>query len=63
SEDWLRPDYIPPPPPPPPAPPPVSPLGAGQAPPPGAPLPAEAPVATNPADGLQGMMLPPGVGS
>ncbi|EKF22566.1 mce related family protein [Mycolicibacterium hassiacum DSM 44199] len=63
SEDWLRPDYIPPQPPPPPAPPPVSPLGAGQAPPPGAPLPAEAPVATNPADGLQGMMLPPGVGS
>ena len=63
SEDWLRPDYIPPQPPPPPAPPPVSPLGAGQAPPPGAPLLAEAPVATNPADGLQGMMLPPGVGS
>lgn len=63
SEDWLRPDYIPPQPPPPPAPPPVSPVGAGQAPPPGAPLPAEAPVATNPADGLQGMMLPPGVGS
>jgi phospholipid/cholesterol/gamma-HCH transport system substrate-binding protein len=62
SEDWMRPDYIPPQPvapqaPPPPdgtpAPPPVSadtPL-----------LPAEAMV-TNPADGLPGMMVPPGVG-
>ena len=57
SEDWMRPDYIPPqpvaPPPPDGTPPPVSadtPL-----------LPAEAMV-TNPADGLPGMMVPPGVG-
>jgi phospholipid/cholesterol/gamma-HCH transport system substrate-binding protein len=59
SEDWLRPDYIPPqsvsaPPPP----------QAGDAPPvpPGPPLAAEAPIAPNPADGLHGMMVPPGVG-
>jgi phospholipid/cholesterol/gamma-HCH transport system substrate-binding protein len=60
SEDWMRPDYVPPQPP------------AG-APPPGnpSPLPAEAPSApqaggaipTNPADGLSGMMTPPGGGS
>jgi phospholipid/cholesterol/gamma-HCH transport system substrate-binding protein len=55
SEDWMRPDYIPPQAPPPPdgTPPPVSadtPL-----------LPAEAMV-TNPADGLPGLMVPPGVG-
>jgi phospholipid/cholesterol/gamma-HCH transport system substrate-binding protein len=57
SEDWMRPDYVPPGPPP--------------AAPPGAPLPAEAPaptapttatVATDPHAGLPGMMLPPGVG-
>jgi phospholipid/cholesterol/gamma-HCH transport system substrate-binding protein len=57
SEDWMRPDYVPPGPPP--------------AAPPGAPLPAEAPapsapatatVATDPSAGLPGMMLPPGVG-
>jgi phospholipid/cholesterol/gamma-HCH transport system substrate-binding protein len=62
SEDWMRPDYIPPqsvsaqvPPLPDgtPAPPPV---------PPNTPLlPAEGMV-TNPTDGLQGMMVPPGVG-
>ncbi len=67
SEDWLRPDYIPPqgnPPQPPPA------AGPGpqpaEAPPPppytGPPLPAEAPAAPNPADGLAGMMMPPGGG-
>jgi phospholipid/cholesterol/gamma-HCH transport system substrate-binding protein len=59
SEDWMRPDYIPPQPPPGAAPP------QAQAPAPapgGPPLPAEAPIATNPADGLTGMMLPPGVG-
>jgi phospholipid/cholesterol/gamma-HCH transport system substrate-binding protein len=64
SEDWLRPDYIPPQPPqasPPP-------LPAESGPPPAValntpPLPAEAPVATNPADGLQGLMVPPGAGS
>jgi phospholipid/cholesterol/gamma-HCH transport system substrate-binding protein len=57
SEDWLRPDYIPPQPPP----------GAAPAPdaaaPPGPPLAAEAPLATNPADGLTGLMVPPGAGS
>jgi phospholipid/cholesterol/gamma-HCH transport system substrate-binding protein len=77
SEDWLRPDYIPPSGPAPAGPPPVA-AGAlpaspaadpatlppGQGPlllnaPPGA---AEAPVATNPNDGLQGMMVP-GAGS
>jgi phospholipid/cholesterol/gamma-HCH transport system substrate-binding protein len=64
SEDWMRPDYIPP------QPPPVSPppLPAESGPPPAValntpPLPAEAPVATNPADGLQGLMVPPGAGS
>jgi phospholipid/cholesterol/gamma-HCH transport system substrate-binding protein len=68
SEDWLRPDYVPPQPatpapanPPPPAnrPPdvPASPLAAE------APAPAAAqPVPTNPADGLRGMMTPPGGG-
>jgi phospholipid/cholesterol/gamma-HCH transport system substrate-binding protein len=71
SEDWMRPDYVPPANTSPPAqaaatgPPPA----AG---PPGAPLPAEAPgpgalanetVATNPAAGLPGMMVPPGGGS
>lgn len=55
SEDWLRPDYIPPQP-------------AAQQPPPqaqppapvtGPPLAAEAPITTDPADGLHGMMMPP----
>jgi phospholipid/cholesterol/gamma-HCH transport system substrate-binding protein len=68
SEDWLRPDYVPaqpaapapgaPPPPanaPPEAPP--SPLAEG-APPPA----AVQPVPTNPADGLRGLMVPPGGG-
>src|SRR4029078_8211140 len=58
-EDWLRPDYIPPqsvsqqPPPP----------GEGEpaAPAPGPPLAAEAPVTPDPADGLHGLMVPPGV--
>lgn len=62
SEDWMRPDYIPPRPPAAPAAPlPVTPLPAESAvPPPAAPsspLAAEA-VPTNPADGLQGMMVP-----
>jgi phospholipid/cholesterol/gamma-HCH transport system substrate-binding protein len=60
SEDWLRPDYIPPPGPAPAQAP--SPAGAPPPPPPGPPLAAEA-VATNPADGLQGMMVPSGAGS
>jgi phospholipid/cholesterol/gamma-HCH transport system substrate-binding protein len=59
SEDWMRPDYIPPQPPPAA----VPPQAETPAPAPGGPpLPAEAPFATNPADGLTGMMTPPGVG-
>ncbi|KAA0113085.1 MCE family protein [Mycolicibacterium sp. P9-22] len=62
SEDWMRPDYIPPPGPAPAAPP------AGAAPAPGGPpLAAEATsgigLATNPADGLPGLMVPTGPGS
>ena len=74
SEDWMRPDYIPPAGPnPQAAPPPAVPAPSGP------PLPAEAPdpalirdpnvplaaevVATNPADGLQGMMVPTGGGA
>jgi phospholipid/cholesterol/gamma-HCH transport system substrate-binding protein len=59
SEDWMRPDYVPP--------------AAPAAPPPqgtpGPPLPAEAApppsaaMATNPADGLSGMMVPAGASS
>jgi len=59
SEDWMRPDYIPPQPPPAAAP---APAEAPAPAPGGPPLAAEAPIATNPADGLTGMMLPPGVG-
>jgi phospholipid/cholesterol/gamma-HCH transport system substrate-binding protein len=62
SEDWMRPDYIPPQPPPGAAPP-ADAGGAAAPPPPGPPLPAEAPIATNPADGLQGLMVPQGAGS
>jgi phospholipid/cholesterol/gamma-HCH transport system substrate-binding protein len=67
SEEWMRPDYVPP------AGPPPSPNQAspqsGEAPPPpgppppGPPLPAEAPIATNPDDGLPGLMMPNGPGS
>jgi phospholipid/cholesterol/gamma-HCH transport system substrate-binding protein len=82
SEDWMRPDYIPPQPPPGAVPSPGGPplgaeaaaTGGNAAPPPpgppidtgGPPLAAEAaatggsPIATNPADGLTGMMVPPG---
>jgi phospholipid/cholesterol/gamma-HCH transport system substrate-binding protein len=60
SEEWMRPNYIPPQPPI--APPPPAPDGAAPPPPPGPPLPAEAVVATNPADGLQGLMVPHGMG-
>jgi phospholipid/cholesterol/gamma-HCH transport system substrate-binding protein len=64
SEDWMRPDYIPPRPPQ--ASPPPVPADGGS--PPAVsldtpPLPAEAPLATNPDDGLQGLMVPPGAGS
>ena len=59
SEDWMRPDYRPKPPPPAPSPtasaPPDGGATAG-----GPPLAAEATVATNPADGLPGLMVPPG---
>jgi phospholipid/cholesterol/gamma-HCH transport system substrate-binding protein len=51
SEDWMRPDYVPAHPPP-----------TSAAPADTTPLPAEA-AATNPADGLPGLMMPPGGGS
>lgn len=59
SEDWLRPDYVPPAAPPAPESPPPGPAPAAT----DAPLPAEAPQATDPAAGLTGMMVPPGGGS
>ncbi len=71
SEDWMRPDYVPPPVTSPPAAPPPAP-GPPAAVPPGPPLAAEAPapgapatatVATDPAAGLSGLMMPPGGGS
>ena len=70
SEDWLRPDYVPPGGPnpmaaplaPAPMPPDAPPLPA-EAPPPGPPPSPMAAEATNPADGLQGMMVPAGGGS
>jgi phospholipid/cholesterol/gamma-HCH transport system substrate-binding protein len=71
SEDWLRPDYVPPGEPPtagapssaaPPQGP--SPLAAEVPPPSGdSPQPAPQPQSTNPADGLPGMMIPSGGGS
>jgi phospholipid/cholesterol/gamma-HCH transport system substrate-binding protein len=62
SEDWMRPDYIPPQP----VAPQTPPLPDGTPAPPPVPadtplLPAEA-MTTNPADGLPGIMVPPGVG-
>lgn len=54
SEDWLRPDYVPPPA--------AEPSPAPAAPTDSTPLPAEART-TEPAAGLQGMMVPPGGGS
>ncbi|MET0705077.1 MAG: MCE family protein [Mycobacterium sp.] len=73
SEDWLRPSYVPPAAPAPPAPA-YAPAPADAPPPPvnTSPLAAEAPnaapppadpVQTNPNDGLQGLMVPPGGGS
>jgi phospholipid/cholesterol/gamma-HCH transport system substrate-binding protein len=69
SEDWLRPDYVPPPPPASP-PPPANPAAPASITPPASssPLaaegpagpPAAQPMPTNPADGLRGMMVPPG---
>lgn len=61
SEDWLRPDYVPPQPQPSNAPPTSAPLLAEQPEPQAdspAPLPPDA-LPTDPADGLQGMMVPP----
>jgi len=60
SEDWMRPDYIPPQPVPPQSPPPAG--VQPSAPATGPPLAAEAPMTPDPADGLQGLMVPPGVG-
>ncbi|AGB22187.1 virulence factor Mce family protein [Mycobacterium sp. JS623] len=71
SEDWMRPDYVPP------QPPAAAPAADAPTPPAGAPLAAEAPGApppdaaqpaadvqqTDPANGLQGMMIPQGAGS
>jgi phospholipid/cholesterol/gamma-HCH transport system substrate-binding protein len=61
SEDWLRPDYVPPQPA---APTPGAPPSSTDTPPdlPPTPPAAVAPVSTNPADGLRGLMVPPGVG-
>jgi phospholipid/cholesterol/gamma-HCH transport system substrate-binding protein len=53
SEDWMRPDYIPPQPPPAADPPPAPQASE-------APVPAEQAAATDPADGLPGLMVPPG---
>jgi phospholipid/cholesterol/gamma-HCH transport system substrate-binding protein len=71
SEDWLRPDYVPPggqaPPAPAAVPPPAdnsTPLAAEAPGPAPAPAPGpDAPMATNPNDGLQGLMVPTGGGS
>lgn len=66
SEDWMRPDYIPPQPVPPQSPSPARAGAQGQVQPPvpatGPPLAAEAPMTPNPADGLHGLMVPSGVG-
>jgi phospholipid/cholesterol/gamma-HCH transport system substrate-binding protein len=62
SEDWLRPDYVPPQPAPPvPA---AAPMPANIPPddPPPPPPAAAQPVATDPANGLRGLMVPPGGG-
>ncbi|OBF49184.1 MCE family protein [Mycolicibacterium monacense] len=58
SEDWLRPDYIPP------DGVPAQPPAPDNAPPPpaGPPLPAEAPITPNAGDGLSGLLVPPGAG-
>jgi phospholipid/cholesterol/gamma-HCH transport system substrate-binding protein len=53
SEDWMRPDYVPP----------QTNAPAPQAPPDPAPLAAESATATDPAKGLPGMMITPGGGS
>ena len=65
TEDWLRPDYIPPqvPPQPTPSPPPAdAPTPSGAALLAAEAQPADEPHQTNPSEGLQGMMTPPGPG-
>lgn len=63
TEDWLRPDYVPPAPTPAPAQAPgAPPPGAPPPPAPAAPEPGGTTVQTNPAAGLPGLMLPPGGG-
>ncbi|MEB3980775.1 virulence factor Mce family protein [Mycobacterium sp. 663a-19] len=60
SEDWMRPDYVPPVP----ESPPAAATPPAEPPPPATPgAPAAAAVSTNPAAGLPGMMIPPGGGS
>ena len=61
SEEWMRPEYVPPQPPA--AAPAPLPAEGEPPPPPPSPLAAEAPIPTNPADGLQGLMVPAGAGS
>ncbi len=72
SEDWLRPDYVPPASPPPaagnapgfaPTTPGVAPTPPAEQAPGGPALPAEAPASTDPSAGLPGIMVPPGAGS
>jgi phospholipid/cholesterol/gamma-HCH transport system substrate-binding protein len=60
SEDWMRPDYIPPQPPPAAEAPPQSPTDTPSPLAAEAPLPAEQAAPTNPNDGLAGLMVPPG---
>jgi phospholipid/cholesterol/gamma-HCH transport system substrate-binding protein len=60
SEDWMRPDHVPPANTPPPAPGPPPAAGPLPAEAPGPAAPATATVSTNPAAGLPGMMVPPG---
>lgn len=66
SEDWLRPDYVPPPPPAAPAPtgppPPAATAPQDGTSPPAPASPPTQSAQTNPADGIRGMMLPPGGG-
>ncbi|MEE3062428.1 MAG: MCE family protein [Actinomycetota bacterium] len=57
SQDWMRPDFVPP------APEPPQAAAASSPPPPQPAAPAPAPTATNPTAGLPGMMVPPGGGS
>lgn len=62
SEDWMRPDYVPPQSTPPMAASPTPDVAPGQPLPIGPPLPAESATSIDPASGLTGLMVPPGVG-